>query len=84
MGKYVQFVLAYYASTPFRDTKNGGPVHWIHESYVCPNCAKQPGTRRQRNMFRKCCTNNPNPEVNACKTNRPQGDDTMSYGKLNK
>ena len=19
-------------------TKNGGPVHWIHENYACPNC----------------------------------------------
>jgi len=27
--------------THFRsDTKNGGPVHWISESYVCPNCVK--------------------------------------------
>ena len=23
-----------------RDTKNGGPVHWIHENYQCPNCNK--------------------------------------------
>ena len=22
----------------FRDTHNGGPVHWIHENYRCPNC----------------------------------------------
>ena len=22
---------------PFpRDTKNGGPIHWIHENYMCP------------------------------------------------
>merc|ERR1719189_2095602 len=21
-----------------KDTKNGGPVHWIHENYQCPNC----------------------------------------------
>ena len=24
------------------DTKNGGPVHWISENYVCPNCMKSP------------------------------------------
>ena len=24
------------------DTPNGGPVHWIHENYACPNCAANP------------------------------------------
>ena len=22
----------------FRDTYIGGPVHWVHENYRCPNC----------------------------------------------
>ena len=25
------------------DTKNGGPVAWISESHVCPNCVASPG-----------------------------------------
>ena len=25
------------------DTKNGGPVFWMSENYVCPNCVKEPG-----------------------------------------
>ena len=28
-----------------RDTKNNGPVHWISENYVCPNCVKEPEHR---------------------------------------
>ena len=32
-----------------RDTKNGGPVHWIHENYQCPNC-KNPSSNT-------CCQN---------------------------
>ena len=28
-----------------RDTKNNGPVHWISENYVCPNCVKEPDHR---------------------------------------
>ena len=35
------------------DTKNNGPVHWISESYVCPNCA------RSQNSNDKCCQNIP-------------------------
>ena len=35
----------------FRDTFNGGPVHWIHENYVCPNCVKSPDNG--------CCKNVP-------------------------
>ena len=41
------------------DTPNGGPVHWIHFNYVCPNCVKEPE--------HGCCLNNPNPEVNFCR-----------------
>ena len=26
------------------DTYNNGPVHWISENYVCPNCYAPPGT----------------------------------------
>ena len=33
------------------DTKNGGPVHWIHENYNCPNCAAGSDD--------KCCQNVP-------------------------
>ena len=34
-----------------RDTINGGPVHWIHENYICwpPNC--------QTNPYDSCCQN---------------------------
>ena len=35
------------------DTKNGGPVHWISESYVCPNCVKREGWWTKKD--RKCC-----------------------------
>ena len=28
-----------------RDTNNNGPVHWISENYVCPNCVKEPEHR---------------------------------------
>ena len=28
-----------------RDTKNNGPVHWISENYVCPNCVQEPDHR---------------------------------------
>ena len=27
------------------DTANMGPVHWISENYVCPNCVKEPDHR---------------------------------------
>ena len=33
----------------YRDTKNGGPVHWIHENYQCPNCNKD--------LENSCCKN---------------------------
>ena len=33
------------------DTVNGGPVHWIHENYNCPNCVSKPDD--------KCCQNVP-------------------------
>ena len=33
------------------DTKNGGPVFWMSENYVCPNCVKEPGDR--------CCQSPP-------------------------
>ena len=33
------------------DTKNGGPVFWMSENYVCPNCIKEPGDR--------CCQSPP-------------------------
>ena len=33
------------------DTANMGPVHWISESYVCPNCVADPEHR--------CCQNVP-------------------------
>ena len=42
----------------FRDTFNGGPVHWIHENYVCPNCVKSPNDG--------CCKNVP--EGQFCKS----------------
>jgi len=29
-----------WVATIRKDTKNGGPVHWIHENYQCPNCNK--------------------------------------------
>jgi len=32
-----------------KDTKNGGPVHWIHENYQCPNCNKD--------LENSCCQN---------------------------
>ena len=35
----------------FRDTYNGGPVHWIHENYRCPNCYTTPENH--------CCKNVP-------------------------
>ena len=35
------------------DTTNNGPVHWISENYVCPNCA------RTDNAGHKCCQNVP-------------------------
>ena len=35
----------------FRDTLNGGPVHWIHENYRCPNCYEKPNHH--------CCQNVP-------------------------
>ena len=35
------------------DTANNGPVHWISENYVCPNCA------RSKNADHKCCQNVP-------------------------
>jgi len=41
------------------DTPNGGPVHWIHFNYVCPNCVRDPD--------HDCCANNPNPEINFCR-----------------
>ena len=47
-----------------RDTPNGGPVHWIHQNYVCPNCVTEP---HQHANYDKCCRDNPNPEVNFCK-----------------
>ena len=40
-----------------RDTKNGGPVHWIHNNYACPNCVKNPDN--------KCCQDVP--EGHFCK-----------------
>ena len=38
----VYFIFSKYLFLIFlnRDTKNGGPVHWIHENYQCPNCNK--------------------------------------------
>lgn len=40
-------------------TKNNGPVHWIHENYICwpPNCENSPDD--------ECCQNVP--EKQACK-----------------
>ena len=35
-----------------RETKNGGPVHWIHENYRCPNC-------KDRDKDDPCCQNVP-------------------------
>ena len=32
-----------------KDTPNGGPVHWLHENYVCPNCVATPND--------SCCQN---------------------------
>jgi len=40
------------------DTTNNGPVHWISENYVCPNCA------RNINADHSCCQNIP--EGNFC------------------
>ena len=50
-----------YNNKPFRrwiagargDTENNGPVHWISENYVCPNCA------RSQDSEDKCCKNVP-------------------------
>ena len=39
------------------DTTNNGPVHWISENYVCPNCA------RDKNADHKCCQNVPSGNV---------------------
>ena len=39
----------------FRDTKNGGPVHWIHENHVCfKGCNKK---------THHCCKNVPEGDV---------------------
>jgi hypothetical protein len=45
-------------------TKNGGPVHWIHMSYSCPNCEST--NENEFNNFvddassgRHCCTDKP-------------------------
>ena len=39
-------------TTHFRgDTANMGPVHWISENYVCPNCVQDTDHR--------CCQNVP-------------------------
>ena len=41
----------------FSDTENGGPVHWIHEPYVCPNCLDM---SKVRGRDRNCCINKSN------------------------
>ena len=65
----------------YSDTPNGGPVHWIHFNYVCPNCVQNPG--------KNCCgIDNPNPEVNFCRpdpgreTYHPsaEGDNNVNHG----
>ena len=45
-----------------KDTFNNGPVQWLSENYVCPNCAK--ATACQQDIRDRCCTNVP--EGNFC------------------
>jgi len=45
------------------DTFNNGPVHWISENYVCPNCKKASAPCNQA-IRDQCCTNVP--EGNFC------------------
>ena len=37
-----------------RETHNGGPAHWIHENYQCPNCAQEVEMAEN-----SCCQNVP-------------------------
>jgi len=46
-----------------KDTFNNGPVHWISENYVCPNCNKATAPCGQE-IRDRCCTNVP--EGNFC------------------
>jgi len=57
--------------THFRsDTKNGGPVHWISESYVCPNCVKGPQAWWNKQERKKCCRDEFIPEGHFCRPNK--------------
>ena len=62
----------------FRDTKNGGPVHWIHENYVCKNnclsptsglCCYKPEEHRRYSIE----------DTNFCKPDSPQGDNVLDH-----
>ena len=47
-------------------------MHWIHENYVCKNCAVRAGGR--------CCGNNiENTTANFCKPDSPQGDNVLDH-----
>ena len=37
------------------ETKNGGPVHWIHENYRCPNCVTD---KREMDLYKDTCCKN--------------------------
>ena len=57
--------ILYYNIVLHRDTKNGGPVQWIHENYACPNCVRSPDDR--------CCNNINDPSVNFCTPDATNG-----------
>ena len=54
------------------DTYNGGPVHWIHENYRCPNCFTNPDNG--------CCKNVP--AGNQCKADSLDFEDDPNVGTL--
>jgi len=63
-------------------TKNGGPVHWIHENYACPNCVWD---TVDNNMHLDCCTNKPadtfcRPDNNRNISSLISDDDNVNWG----
>jgi hypothetical protein len=50
-----------------RFTRNGGPVHWIHENYACPNCVWDTVDNAHH---LDCCTNKPAEQFCCADNNR--------------
>ena len=67
----------------YRFTRNGGPVHWIHENYACPNCKRDVDLEDALHL--DCCTNKPSenfcrPDNNRTINSSISSDNNINWG----